>query len=451
MRTSPRVQRGNRNPWRVFRGTLGATVAIVIAVTSMSLANATEDPAAEKAKVDQEIAAAAEGLAEVSKELRDAYSQLALTRGRLPDAEAELKAANERHDEAKKKDADLATRLKAAKEAERNQAAQIEATEKSINETRSTIGRIGASAYRDGGLTAGLTAALETENFSEMADRYIIANTALRSQNNAVTQLSQQRGALKSQQERLSTVRQEVTQLKQQAADNVEVAKKAAAEAAERKAEVERLIGEQEAATRVIESRKSEEEAAMSALQRQSSALEEEMRRLAEEARRRAEEERRRQDEANKKKNNSGGGSSSPDADRPENSQSTLRKPVNGRITSKYGMRMHPIYKYRRMHTGIDFGGGCGTPIYAAEDGRVSTTRWAGGYGNQLIIDHGVIGGRAFASSYNHLKRFAVRPGQRVSRGQVVAYEGTTGASTGCHLHFEVFVDGRRTNPAKYL
>ncbi|HEX5512685.1 MAG TPA: M23 family metallopeptidase, partial [Actinomycetales bacterium] len=86
----------------------------------------------------------------------------------------------------------------------------------------------------------------------------------------------------------------------------------------------------------------------------------------------------------------------------------------------------------------------------AAEDGRVVRAGWAGGYGNQIVLNHGMVRGNALATSYNHMSRYAVRSGY-VSRGQVIGYIGTTGASPGCHLHFEVFVNGDRTNPMRYL
>jgi murein DD-endopeptidase MepM/ murein hydrolase activator NlpD len=127
-----------------------------------------------------------------------------------------------------------------------------------------------------------------------------------------------------------------------------------------------------------------------------------------------------------------------------------LLRPVDGRVSSNYGWRMHPIYKTRRMHTGTDFANGCGTPVRAGADGVVVRARSAGGYGNQVVLDHGVLGGDPVSTSYSHLSRYAVSSGS-VDRGDVIGYVGTTGASTGCHLHFEVFVDGRRVDPRSRL
>lgn len=126
-----------------------------------------------------------------------------------------------------------------------------------------------------------------------------------------------------------------------------------------------------------------------------------------------------------------------------------LSRPTNGRQTSSYGMRRHPILGYRRMHGGLDFGGGYGSPIYAVTDGRVRFSGRNGGYGNQVRLSHA--GG--LSSSYSHMSRMAVRSGQQVKRGQVIGYIGSTGLSTGPHLHYELFQSGRRVDPrsVKYI
>lgn len=123
-----------------------------------------------------------------------------------------------------------------------------------------------------------------------------------------------------------------------------------------------------------------------------------------------------------------------------------LRTPVDGaRITSRFGRRRHPVLGYTRAHQGVDFGAGHGTPILAAGDGVVAEARRWGGYGNWLRIRHS--GG--WDTGYAHLSRYAkgVRPGVKVRQGQVVAYVGSTGMSTGPHLHYEVWLRGKRVNP----
>ncbi len=121
-----------------------------------------------------------------------------------------------------------------------------------------------------------------------------------------------------------------------------------------------------------------------------------------------------------------------------------LVSPVPGRITSGYGMRRHPILGYRRMHSGLDFRARHGTPIVAVTDGRVRSAGRAGGCGLTVRLDHG----SGLGTRYCHMSRMAVRRGQSVRRGQVIGYVGSTGLSTGPHLHYEMYRGGRKINPA---
>jgi murein DD-endopeptidase MepM/ murein hydrolase activator NlpD len=124
-----------------------------------------------------------------------------------------------------------------------------------------------------------------------------------------------------------------------------------------------------------------------------------------------------------------------------------LARPVPGGVSSGFGYRVHPIYGDQRLHTGWDMNAVCGEPIRAAAQGRVFVADWKGGYGITVMIDHG--GG--MATLYAHQSRAAVGYGQQVSTGDVIGYAGTTGISTGCHLHFEVRLAGAPVDPAQYL
>ncbi len=124
-------------------------------------------------------------------------------------------------------------------------------------------------------------------------------------------------------------------------------------------------------------------------------------------------------------------------------SKGALSRPVNGAVSSGFGSRRHPILGYRRMHSGLDFKAGYGQPIFAVTDGTVTYAGRKGGYGNFVQINHG--GG--LASGYGHMSRFAVSSGSRVRRGQIIGYVGSTGLSTGPHLHYELYRGGRAINP----
>lgn len=120
-----------------------------------------------------------------------------------------------------------------------------------------------------------------------------------------------------------------------------------------------------------------------------------------------------------------------------------MQMPVSGPVSSNYGLRMHPILGYARMHRGLDFRAGMGSPIIAVADGVVARAGWAGGYGNQVRLNHA--GG--LSTSYSHMSRISVAPGSRVRQGQQIGNVGTTGLSTGPHLHFETYRNGVTINP----
>jgi len=117
-------------------------------------------------------------------------------------------------------------------------------------------------------------------------------------------------------------------------------------------------------------------------------------------------------------------------------------------LASGFGMRIHPIYKLRKMHTGIDFAASIGTPIYATADGKVVNVEVKfSGYGKLVEIDHGF----GYRTRYAHMHDFAVRSGQNIKRGDLIGYVGNTGSSTAPHLHYEVMINGNQVDPVHYF
>jgi murein DD-endopeptidase MepM/ murein hydrolase activator NlpD len=117
--------------------------------------------------------------------------------------------------------------------------------------------------------------------------------------------------------------------------------------------------------------------------------------------------------------------------------------PAAGRISSTFGYRVHPILRYRRLHAGIDIAAPSGSPIVAAASGQVTAAGWAGGSGRQVRISHG--GG--IATTYSHMSGIVAQPGSFVRQGQLIGYVGSSGLSTGSHLHYSVYVSGQPVNP----
>ena len=124
------------------------------------------------------------------------------------------------------------------------------------------------------------------------------------------------------------------------------------------------------------------------------------------------------------------------------------RNPLeSARLSSGYGMRTHPVLGVRRGHKGIDLADASGTPIYATADGVVSRADWFSSYGLYVSLEHG----GSLQTRYGHMSRLNVAAGQRVRKGEIVGYVGSTGRSTGPHLHYEVRVNGEAVNPVPYM
>lgn len=120
---------------------------------------------------------------------------------------------------------------------------------------------------------------------------------------------------------------------------------------------------------------------------------------------------------------------------------------LDAKLTSNYGMRTHPVIGGRRKHNGIDLAAPTGTPIYATADGVVSMAKYYGSYGNYVQIEHGA----DLQTRFAHMSKFVVSDGERVTKGQLIGYVGSTGRSTGPHLHYEVRMAGRAVNPLPYM
>lgn len=125
--------------------------------------------------------------------------------------------------------------------------------------------------------------------------------------------------------------------------------------------------------------------------------------------------------------------------------------PARGPVSSRFGPRFHPVLHRWKLHDGTDYAAACAAPIVASYDGVVRQRYFNPGYGNRLILDHGSVDGVRIATAYNHAIGYSVSPGQRVRRGQVIGRVGSTGYSTGCHLHLMVWANGTLIDPQTWL
>ena len=173
-----------------------------------------------------------------------------------------------------------------------------------------------------------------------------------------------------------------------------------------------------------------------------------------EERKKREEEEKKKQEEANKNNQNNNSGSSSgntgsnePSTEKPSSSEGWIKPCKYKLLSSPYGWRTHPVYGDQRFHSGVDLAGSQGTSIYAARSGTVTAATYNSSSGYYVTINHG----DGYSSSYLHMTGYTVKVGQKVSQGQVIGYMGSTGVSTGPHLHFSIYYNGSTVNPANYI
>lgn len=134
-----------------------------------------------------------------------------------------------------------------------------------------------------------------------------------------------------------------------------------------------------------------------------------------------------------------------------EEEKNLLHFPAEGKPGSPWGMRLHPILGYYRMHWGMDIGAACGSPLRAVYDGTVISASYDGGSGNNVKINHGKFRGKDLQTNSLHMTRYIVAPGQKVKKGEIIGYTGSTGLSTECHLHFETIWGGTNVDPLPLL
>ncbi len=465
-----------------LRTAAGVVSLVVVATLATPTAPATAGPEDTKRRVDASIGALADDLDETDAALKGAFFALQGTKRQLPSARAALTSAEQAETDAVERDRELGRRLEVSKAQEGKAVDALAGAARDAAATTSVIGGIARQAYQTAGM-GEISVALQAQSADDFATRVVLVDTALRIQGDALARLAVLRADTSAARSRLTAVRRQSAMLKAQAAAHLVQTQAATEAAAAAKAGVDALVARQGSQVATIAARKGAERARLDALQAQSKQLGAQLAEIARQARikaardraaraaaaARAREavrrkraaaarERARAARAARSTNRSSGSASSSSSDGSSGSSSGgftssgyLTEPVdNAYVTSEFGMRFHPILHYWRLHAGIDFGVACGTPVHAAAEGQVVSAGWGGGYGNRIVVDHGLVGDVGLATTYNHLTSIVVHSGS-VRRGQLIGYSGTTGSSTGCHLHFETYDNGLPVNPRKWL
>ena len=443
--------RPDRAPTRATRRAiaLGTSVlcAAALATTTAAAVPAGSDPGKEKRKVDAQIDRLKDELHDTSSDLADAYTALERTRAQMPGAQAALEKAQGAAAAADRANAVAAQELEAAVASEKKAQAQLAKTTKEVASSRTRVAQFAAQIYQEQGF-GQLDMALSSTNPQQFADRIALVDTVMDVQSEAMERLATERASLTALEDHLSALRADSAKKKQQAEAALARAQRAREAAAAAKAQLDTLATRQTAEAAAVKSKLARDKAQLDALEAEQARLKKVLAQRAREAKRRAAEARKRAEQQRKRTRSKpspedSGGSTSSGA-------GYLSRPSDGRISSEFGMRFHPIYKRWKLHSGRDYAAPCGTPVRAAANGTVIMAGDGGGYGNRVVLDHGLVSGVSLATTYNHMQSIRVWSGP-VSRGDVVGYIGTTGTSTGCHLHFETLEDGDFVDPRKWL
>ncbi|WP_297081361.1 M23 family metallopeptidase [uncultured Demequina sp.] len=397
-----------------------------------------DDTEAERRAAEARADEIAHALEDTDARIVEADAQLRALNADLEVAQEELEEADRKVDAAVVEQGIVADKLAAAEAQDAAITEQIAEDEERTAHLEALVAAIARETYKGDDATAGLDIVFGSADTREFVDEYTAQQSAARVQSNTLAELDEIAAVNRNRGARQEAVRDYIAELKAEADALVVKLEGLRDEAQVKRDEVEVLLDEQEELRQYLESQREafiaqqeENERLQRQLRNQVLALFEkkEAAEAREEAARRA---------AAAQSNTLGKGYLS----------FPTKVPYK---TSSFGMRVHPIYGYARLHAGTDLRAYCGTPIYAAATGTVEWATYQPGYGNQVLIDHGYVGGKSLITNYNHLSSYAVRSGQKVARGDLLGYSGNTGSSTACHLHFETYVNGVVVNPETLL
>lgn len=411
---------------RLYAAFVVAVLAIGLAPLLTASATTDDELADRRDNVKNSIASASEELEGSSTAARDALVKLRAAKNQLVAARDRLDEARAALASAQRRDALMKARLKAAEERLATAQDELAAGKAAVQRQREAVAATISSIYTQGNPQLLALSSLMHARTAEDLIRQIGAQDAVvDTQTLAYDALTAAEEALAAKEAEVETATQEVAARRKQAAKQLTLMTGLEADAEAAANDVEAMVAARTTA-RVAAWE------AMKADRRKLAQLRAEEARIKRVLARRAARARAAAAAA------SGG---------PVDSGGFLAYPVNGRVTSPFGYRRHPIYGYWGLHDGVDFATSCGTPMYAAASGTVIASIWSSVYGNRLIVDHGYARGVGLATIYNHATSYVVGRGSHVKRGQLIGYIGTTGWSTGCHLHFTVMANGKAVDP----
>lgn len=398
------------------------------------------DLSRKKHQVEKKIAGAHADLDESSAQLRDASAKLSVAKVQLESAQAHLAETRGQLAAAEVLDRQMQARLDAAIARLQDARDNLVTGRKKIVDEQDALGQIVVQNYQQGDPSLmGLSMVLTTQDPAQLTGQLNSVQNVLDKESVVLDRLEASKALLTVQEQEVEKAKAEVATERRAAAANLLTKQGLEAQATAAEQQVSNLVDLRAEAQAEADRARRADMAQLEGLQQERNRIEVVLKKRAEEARRRALAAARRAGQATGPLLSDNG---------PIHSNGFLDYPVEGPVTSPFGWRIHPIYGYRALHDGVDFGAACGTPIHAAASGTVIEKYFQTAWGNRVIIDHGFHHGAGLATITNHMVGPAVvEVGDHVARGQIVGYVGNTGWSTGCHLHYTVLQNGSPVDP----
>ena len=437
-----------------------ATLVLVGALWQPMLPAAADDLDDQQSALQDQIANSNTAISGYSVELDAATAQVSQSRTALADARAVLARAASERDAAAQVDAQKTTELFDAEQALTLAQDAVAAGQQGVaaQKTKAVVDMRTTHQQNTAMLSIGMLF-VDTADAGDVSSRVQWASTLYNANASEVNRLTEMQLQLQNDQTLMANLEDQARVVREAAAAHLAVTQAAEQAADEAAAKVSELLTANEAAEAAAVKVLADERASNEAMQAEMDAVTQRIQqrnaeRAAEAARQAAAAaaaaEAARQAAASAAQQSYSSAASEPAA-AAVSSGFPLSKPANGWYSSYFGYRTNPVLGYSEFHDGLDIAASCGSPLYAAADGWVTEMYYGSGWGWKLTIDNGWINGVQVSTGYNHAQGYIVSPGQWVSRGQVVGYTGTTGLSTGCHLHFHTWINGQVSDPLNYL
>jgi murein DD-endopeptidase MepM/ murein hydrolase activator NlpD len=441
---------------RTARTALAVAVAAALVLTLLGPQASADELTTQRTRVKQQIAKTKSDLNESTKALSAAAVAVDKAQDKLEAAAAKLSTTRQELASAKAKDVEMAAKLQQARVDLAAAITAVAAGQARLDAEQAKAGQMIRDQYQQQTNLMPIAVLVDPNSTEDLQTRLQWSTTLFDSTQAQIDRLTLLQRQLNAARVRQAEFEGKVAAARQDAAANLKIQKALESRAAEEEATVAQLVRQRKEAEGAAADDVAEDKARYADLIKERAAVE---RRIAARIAKAAAARKRAAERAAAERKRASHKASAKKSQRPSQHRSSTMSdaghgfsfPVPARITSPFGMRFHPVLHYWKLHDGTDFGASCGTPIRAPRAGRVAERYYNAGYGNRLMIDHGYIGGRYVTTGYNHASRYIVHVGQHVRKGQVIGYVGTTGFSTGCHLHLMVWLNGRLRNPMTWF